>query len=139
MVGEFTKQAQHHDLAGAGVAPNPDLGVQPWFIRAAVTGQHGDHTAGMFPAGVVRCLDGVFKDFLGVRRDDERQHPAHRHRATLFAQPDDLLVDVVRRGARQVDDHGRLHSRPIRPIISNAEAGPQVPDSYGSGLPWSAQ
>ena len=41
--------------------------------------------------------------------------------------------------AGQVDDHGRLHSRPIRRIISKAEAGPQVPDSYGSGLPCVAQ
>jgi len=49
-----------------------------------------------------------------VERDDEGEHPAQRDRATLFAQSEDLLVDVVGRRTRQVDNHGRLHSRPMR-------------------------
>ena len=66
---------------------------------------------------------------VGVKRDHEGEHPAQCDCAALFAEAGDLLVDVVGRRARQVDNHGRLHSRPMRCSISSADAGPQVPDS----------
>ena len=60
---------------------------------------------------------------------DALQHPAHGDRTALFAEPDDLLVDLSGRGRGQRDNHGRLHSRPNRWTISKADGGPQVPDS----------
>jgi hypothetical protein len=139
VVGEFTGEAQHHDLARARIGTDPDLGVQPRLRSIAIARQHRDHTAGMLAAGEVGRFDGVLEDLLGVGSDDQRQHSPHRDRAAFFPKADDLLVDVVGSGLRQIDDHGRLQSLPMRRIISNAESGPQVPDSYGSGLPSSAQ
>ena len=55
--------------------------------------------------------------------------------AAALAQVDELAVDGGRRGARQVDDHGILQTRPSRAISAWADGGPQVPDSYCSGLP----
>jgi hypothetical protein len=129
VIGQFALQPKHNDLAGACVAADPDLGVQLRFRRTAVAGKHCNHPAWMLSAGEVSRLDGVLEEVLGVRRDDKGQHPTHGDRAALFAQRDDLLVDFGGGRRRQGDNHGRLHSRPNRWTISNADGGPHVPES----------
>src|SRR4051812_33672087 len=105
MVGQFTFETQDHDLACARVGADADFGVESRIGGLAVARQHGDHPTGMLAAGEVRRFDGVFENLLGVWRDDERQDPAHRDRAALLAEADDLLVDVVGAGVGQIDDH----------------------------------
>ena len=41
---------------------------------------------------------------------------------------DQLAVERAGRGVRQIDDHGRLQTRPSRAIISVADSGPGVPE-----------
>ncbi|SLJ80889.1 Uncharacterised protein [Mycobacteroides abscessus subsp. abscessus] len=122
-------QFEHDDLASAGVVPHPDLSVQLRIGGLAVDGEYHDHPAWVLTAGGIGRLDGLLEDGFAVWRDDQGEDPGHRERATLFAQPVEFLVDRVGRGVLEIDDHGRLHSLPDRCNISNAESGPQPPDS----------
>src|ERR1700712_1833630 len=65
-------------------------------------------------------------------------------RSTIMARL--LLVPLLARASLRcslvvafADHYGLRHSRPVRWSISNAESGPQLPASYGSGLPCDAQ
>ncbi|OLT15854.1 hypothetical protein BJF80_07695 [Serinicoccus sp. CUA-874] len=125
MAGQVAVETEHHDLGGTGVPADPDLGVQP--PAAARVGAHDHEDAGrVLPGGLARDVNGLLRELL-VDDDQQGQHPAHRHGPDLVAQPDEVLGDVRRAGAGQVQDHGSLHSRPSRRIISSEPAGPQVP------------
>ena len=56
--GERAVAAQHDDLAGPGVAADPDLRVQPRRRPRCAAGQH-DHPARVLAAGGVAGLDGL--------------------------------------------------------------------------------
>lgn len=129
MVGQRAGQSQHHHLVGAGIAAHPQLGIQSSLRGQAISGDDHDHPARMLTAGPVGRLDRLLKHRFGIGGDDQRQHPAEGDRTALFAQSDDLLVDRPGIGLGQIDNHGRLHSRPDRRSISKEDSGPQVPDS----------
>ena len=91
---------------------------------------HHDDPARVLVAGRDGGVDGVLAASSRVRDDHQRQHAAQRDRAALLAQRGDLLVDLVAWSCfGRSHDHGRRHSRPVRRNISNADSGPQVPDS----------
>ena len=131
VAAERAVEPQHDDLGRAGVAADPDLAVEAG--RAApVAGDDDDDPARVLAARVVGGVDG--RVGLGlVDDDDEGEHARERHRAGVGAQPDEPLRDVGGGRARQVDDHGSLHSRPSRRIMASAPDGPQPPETYCSG------
>src|SRR5450756_1335018 len=104
MVRERARGPEHDDLARAGVAAHPDLGVEPSGPAAGVPGEHDD-AARVLAARVVRCRDR----FLGVAAvgvDDQVQHPAESDGAALLADPDEGSVDLAGGGVGELDDHG---------------------------------
>src|SRR5699024_4694112 len=70
-----------------------------------------------------------------VGEDQQGEDPADRAEAGLLADPYEFLGYLSRRGVGEIDDHGRLQERPLRPSISSASGGPQVPARYCSGAP----
>ncbi len=125
MVGERAEETQDDDLACSGVPADPNLGVEPG--RSPTVGRDDDDDAARVLAGrVIGRLDGPVRVIL-VGDDDEGQDPRQRHRADVVAQGDHLLGDLGGRRTWQVDDHGSLHSRPSRRIISSADVGPHPP------------
>ena len=132
-------QAAADDLVGARVAPTRICASRRALSARRSPGATTTTRQGCSRLAALAASIESSSSASVVGCDDQGQHPAERDRAALFAQRDDLLVDDVGRGVGQVDDHGRLHSRPERRNISKAESGPQLPASYGSGLPCDAQ
>jgi hypothetical protein len=97
---------QHHHLAGAGVAADPQLTVQSRLAGKPVDGHHHDDAAGVLAAGADRRLDRFLQNRLGVGCHDQGHHPSQGDGATLLAQRDDALVDLVGRGLGKIDNHG---------------------------------
>ncbi len=149
--GERAVAAQHDDLAGPGVAADPDLRVQPGGGAALAAGQH-DHAARVLAARGVAGLDGPLDAAAVVGDDHQRQHPAEREHTAALAQVDELLVDrrdVCSRADRRSPQrpfsvsgapgpypaHGLRQCRPVRASIRSADTGPSCRPRTGRGPP----
>ena len=120
---------EHDDLTRARVPADADLRVEAGVVPVVGVvgrGRDDDDPHRMFTGGVVRRLDRVLLVAEG-RRDDEGQHAAEGHGATLLADAHERLRDAARGRVGQVDDHGRLQVRPSRASSSSADEGPHVP------------
>ena len=116
-------------LHAAGVAADADLRVETGL---ALADREDDHAHRVLARGVVRRLDGLLGDPV-AGGDDEGQHATEGDGAALFTHLHELLGDLADGRVGDVDDHGRLQTRPSRARSSSAEAGPHEPGAYCSG------
>ena len=108
------RDAEHDDLARAGVAADADLRVDPGRrLDAARLVHDDDHAHRVLAGGVVRGLDGLLRG-AALGADHEGEHAAEGDRAALLAQGDERAAHLRDGGVGQVDDHGRLQTRPSR-------------------------
>ena len=130
--GRRSVRAQHDDLARSGVAADADLRIE---LRVAldVRDEHDD-THGVLTRRVVGGLDRLLLQTVR-RHDDVGEDAAQGHGAALFAHAHEGAGDLRDGGVGQIDDHGRLQTRPSRARSSSADGGPQEPGEYCSSGP----
>src|SRR5690606_21919421 len=88
----------------------------------------------MLAAGVVGRVDRRLGDAV-LRGDDEGQHAAQGNGAALLTDRLQALSDLTNGRIGQINDHGRLQTRPSRASSASAEGGPHEPGEYCSTGP----
>ena len=127
VVNQPANRTQHDDFARAGIGTESHFSIEEGafltifhiHVSLARVRCNGNHTAGMFTAGVVRDFQIMFQRCF-IRGDQQCEHATQSRFTTLLVQFVDFRRNLTGFGVLHGNDHGILQRCPSRASISTA-------------------